>query len=210
MKFCAEMLRLYAVTDRAWLGGGTLAGQVEEAVRGGATCVQLREKHLDREAFLAEALALREVTRKAGVPLIINDDISICLESGADGVHVGQGDLPPEEARRLLGPGRILGVSARTVEQARAAAAAGADYLGVGAVFGTATKQDAQRISPERLREVCAAAPVPVVAIGGIREELVPQLFGCGAAGIAVVSALFAQPDITAAARRLRRLAGQL
>lgn len=210
MKFSAEMLRLYAVTDRGWLNGKTLAEQVEEAIAGGITCLQLREKELDRAAFLAEASALRELTRRAGIPLIINDDVDICLESGADGVHVGQDDLNAREARKRLGPDRIIGVSARTVAQALDAEAAGADYLGVGDMFGTATKADAKQTTLEELRAICRAVSIPVVAIGGIREELVPQLFDSGAAGIAVVSAIFAKPDPAAAARRLRALAEQI
>ncbi|MBS1473427.1 thiamine phosphate synthase [Massiliimalia massiliensis] len=210
MKFEANNLLLYAVTDRAWLAGRTLAEQVNEAIKGGITCLQLREKRLSREAFLEEAKEIKKLAESAGIPLIINDDVSICLESDADGVHVGQSDMAAQDVRALLGPDKILGVSAQTVEQALAAEQAGADYLGVGAMFSTSTKLDAKTTSFETLKAICEAVTIPVVAIGGISEANVLELTGSGAKGIAVVSAVFAKPDIAEAARRLKGLAKQM
>ena len=203
MTFDVHQLLLYAVTDRAWVGRQTLAEQIEDALLGGATMVQLREKELDRPAFVAEAREIKELCRRHGVPLIINDDVDVALESGADGVHVGQADLPVAEIRRRAVREFIIGATAKTVEQARAAEAAGADYLGVGAVFPSPTKQGALRITPEQLREICAAVSIPAVAIGGISLENLPALRGGGMRGIAVISALFGAGDI-------RRAAGQL
>lgn len=210
MKCEATTMRLYAVTDRTWLHGRELTEAVKEAVAGGITCLQLREKDLSPAAFLEEALELKRVTTAAGIPLIINDSVDICLKSGADGVHVGQGDMAAGEVRRLLGPDKILGVSARTVEQALAAQKAGADYLGVGAMFGTSTKLDAKKTSLETLHAICEAVSIPVVAIGGVREENLLSLSGSGADGAAVVSAIFAQKDICRAAKRLRDLSDQM
>ena len=197
------MLRLYLITDRSWLGGRSLEDQVEAALEAGATCLQLREKHLEEEAFLAQAVRIKKIAHRHGVPLIINDNLRVALESGADGLHVGQGDLQAQKARALLGPEKILGVSARTVEQALAAQAAGADYLGVGAVFPTSTKPEAAEVPWETLGEICRAVEIPVVAIGGITAQRLPQLAGSGIAGAAVISAVFAQPDIPAAVRGL-------
>ena len=194
MKFCREHLLIYAVTDRAWTGRMTLFEQVEAALRGGATMVQLREKGLaeqDFEGFLEEARRMHELTARYGVPLIIDDNVEIALKSGAEGVHVGQNDMDAGEVRRLLGPDRILGVTAKTVEQARRAQDAGADYLGSGAVFGTSTKADAIPMSLERLREICACVRIPVVAIGGICLENIGRLSGSGVAGAAIVSGIF-------------------
>ena len=197
------MLRLYLITDRSWLGGRSLEDQVEAALEAGATCLQLREKHLEEGALLAQAVRIKEIAHRHGVPLIINDNLRVALESGADGLHVGQGDLQAQKARALLGPEKILGVSARTVEQALAAQAAGADYLGVGAVFPTSTKPEAAEVPWETLGEICRAVEIPVVAIGGITAQRLPQLAGSGIAGAAVISAVFAQPDIPAAVRGL-------
>lgn len=204
---CAERdLLLYAVTDRAWLGDRTLAWQVEEALKGGATMVQLREKQLDRGAFLAEAREIQALCRRYGVPFLINDDVALAVEVGADGVHVGQHDMEAGRVREQIGPEAILGVSAQTVDQALAAQAAGADYLGVGAVFPTGTKEDADAVSYEELQAICRAVDIPVVAIGGIGPHNIAQLAGSGICGAAVVSALFAQADIQSAARQLREL----
>ena len=197
---------LYAVTDRAWTGKQPLMEQVDAALRGGATCVQLREKQLDRAAFLEEALEIGRLCRAAGVPFLVNDDVRIAAESGADGAHVGQSDMEAGEARALLGEEAILGVSVRTVEQALAAERAGADYLGVGAVFATATKADAAEVSREALRAICAAVKIPVVAIGGISRENLPSLAGTGIDGVALVSAIFGADDIEAACRDLKKL----
>ena len=206
MKLSAEQMRLYAVTDRRWLGGRTLADAVAEAIEGGVTIVQLREKSLDADAFLREAVAVKAVCARYDVPLIINDDPEIARRSGADGVHVGQKDMNPAALRRLLGESCIIGVSAATVAEAKQAEADGADYLGCGAVFSTGTKTDTRPVDHALLSQICAAVTVPVVAIGGISEENAPRLRGSGIAGIAVVSAIFAQNDIKAAAQRLRRL----
>ena len=207
MNFDKHSLRLYAVTDRAWVGRQTLCQQVEAALQGGVTCVQLREKHLDRDAFLAEARQICALCRRYGVPFIVNDDLDIALACGADGIHVGQDDMPAAEVRRRAGRRLIVGVSAHTPEEARLAEAAGADYLGAGAVFGSATKTDASLLTPAGLQAVCAAVHIPVVAIGGVNARNILQLQGSGAAGAAVVSGIFGAPDITAACRELRALA---
>ena len=207
MNFDKHSLRLYAVTDRAWVGRQTLCQQVEAALQGGVTCVQLREKHLDRDAFLAEARQLCALCRRYGVPFIVNDDLDVALACGAAGIHVGQDDMPAAEVRRRAGRRLIVGVSAHTPEEARLAEAAGADYLGAGAVFGSATKTDASLLTPAGLQAVCAAVHIPVVAIGGVNARNILQLQGSGAAGAAVVSGIFGAPDITAACRALRALA---
>ena len=207
MNFDKTSLRLYAVTDRAWTGPLTLYQQVEAALQGGVTCVQLREKHLDRDAFLAEAKQICALCRRYGVPFIVNDDLDVALACGADGIHVGQDDMPAAEVRRRAGRRLIVGVSAHTPEEARLAEAAGADYLGAGAVFGSATKTDASLLTPAGLQAVCAAVHIPVVAIGGVNAGNILQLQGSGAAGAAVVSGIFGAPDITAACRELRALA---
>ena len=207
MKFDPKMLRLYAVTDRAWVGRQSLLEQIEDALRGGVTLVQLREKALSKEEFVEEAKAVLALCRRRGVPLIINDRLDVALESGADGVHVGIEDAPVAEIRRQAGPDFLIGATAKTVEQAQAAQAAGADYLGVGAVFPSPTKQNAIRITAGQLREICGSVSVPAVAIGGITAENAPSLKGCGMAGIAVVSAIFGAADIEKAAAGLRSLA---
>lgn len=203
-------LLLYAVTDRAWLGDKTLSWQVEESLKGGATMIQLREKHLDHEHFLKEAKEIKELCRKYQVPFLINDDVDLAVEVDADGVHVGQHDMEAGEVRKKIGPNRILGVSAQTVEQALLAQQAGADYLGVGAVFPTGTKDDADAVSIQTLGEICHAVNIPVVAIGGIGQHNVMQLAGSGICGIAVVSAIYAQPDIKNAASTLHALAKEM
>lgn len=203
-------LLLYAVTDRSWLGERTLYEAVEEALIGGATMIQLREKDLPREEFLAEAVELCRLCRRFSVPFIVNDSVDIAAECGADGVHIGQSDDNAAHARRLLGPDKIIGVSAQTVEQARAAEAAGADYLGVGAVFSTSTKLDAADVSLQTLKDICSAVSIPAVAIGGINSENILTLKGSGIAGAAVVSAIFAQEDIRKASQRLAELAKML
>ncbi len=207
MNSLRDSLLLYAVTDRRGLGGRTLVSAVEEALRGGATMIQLREKELGREALIAEARALAPVCRRYGAPLIVNDDVEAAIACGADGVHVGQNDTSLAAARAALGPGKIVGVSARTVAQAIEAERGGADYLGVGAVFPTGTKADAERVSLGDLGRVARAVRIPVVAIGGIGVGNMGQLRGLGAAGAAVVSAVFSRPDIESAARELRAVA---
>ena len=207
MNFDRDSLLLYAVTDRAWLKGQTLAQQVEQALLGGATMVQLREKQLDQPHFRREALEIQALCRRYGVPFLINDNVDLALDIGADGVHVGQEDMEAGLVRQKLGPGKILGVSAHSPEEALRAQAAGADYLGAGAVFHTGTKSNVSTLSYDTLRDICAAVKIPVVAIGGISEGNILQLKGTGIAGAAVVSALFAQPDVQAAARHMRTLA---
>ena len=214
MKFTKDEIRrgmtLYAVTDRSWLGERTLAQVVEEVLRGGATFLQLREKELDREAILAEAREIQAIAARYRVPFVINDSVDIALACDADGVHVGQTDLMGRDVRALIGPDKILGITANTVELAVAAEKAGADYIGAGAVFGTTTKQNAKNLSMDTLKAICQAVSIPVVAIGGINADNLPQLTGTGAAGAAVVSALFAQKDPEKAARRLRALADKM
>jgi len=207
MKFDRKSLLLYAVTDRAWVGRQTLCGQVESALKGGATCIQLREKEIQEDAFLEEALQMKQLCQKYRVPLIINDSVKVALACKADGVHVGQEDMPIERVRALAGEKLILGVSVQTVEQALCAEKNGADYLGVGAVFSTATKPDAERVSLAELQKICRAVSVPVVAIGGIGKSNLPLLSGTGVQGIALVSAIFGSEDIEEECRRLRRLA---
>lgn len=210
MNCTPESLRLYAVTDRAWLNGETLYEQAEKALKGGATFLQLREKELDEAAFLQEARELKALCAAYGVPFVINDNVDIAAAVGADGAHVGQDDLEAGLVRAKLGPDKILGVSCQTVEQAVLAEQRGADYLGVGAVFPTGTKADAADVSRETLAAICAAVKIPVVAIGGITLGNMEQLAGTGIEGPAVVSAIFAQPDITAASAALRAEAERL
>ncbi len=210
MKIRREVLCLYGVTDRSWLNGGRMYDQVEKALKGGATMIQLREKNLDKEAFIAEAREIGALCRQYEAPFIIDDQVEIAKLVDADGVHVGQGDMNPQEARKILGENKIIGVTARTLEQALKAQEDGADYLGVGAVFPTSTKKDTSPVSRELLREICRSVSVPVVAIGGINEENITELSGCGISGAAVVSSIFAQADIEQAASRLRRLADEI
>lgn len=211
MELRSEKLRLYAVTDRAWAADeDALLAQVEAAVDGGASIVQLREKHLDGEAFLAEAERFVALCRRKGVISIINDNVEIAVKTGADGVHVGQEDLAAGRVRALLGPDKLMGVSVHSVAEALAAQTAGADYLGVGAAFATGTKADAKPVSKETIRAITAAVDIPVVAIGGISRKNLPELRGCGLDGVAVVSALFAQPDVKAAAGELLALSEEM
>lgn len=204
MKCDRKWMALYAVTDRAWLNGRTLREQVESALSGGVTCLQLREKELERAAFLREAMELKPLCARFGVPLIINDDVELAIESGADGVHIGQDDADAAQTRRRIGPDKLLGVSAHTVEEALRAERDGADYLGVGAVFPTGTKKDAGALSRETLRAICDAVSIPVVAIGGVNLGNLASLSGSGVDGVAVVSAIFAAADTGEAARELR------
>ena len=204
MKCDKKDLLLYAVTDRSWLKGKTLYQQVEEALKGGTTFVQLREKTLDEAAFLQEAIQIKELCKMYNVPFVINDNIEIALAMNADGVHIGQSDMALSEARAKLGPDKIIGVSAQTVEQALEAQEKGADYLGVGAVFPTGSKADAVEVSHQTLKAICKAVSIPVVAIGGISEANVMQLSGTGICGVAVISAIFSKQDITKASIDLK------
>jgi thiamine-phosphate pyrophosphorylase len=205
-----ESILLYAVTDRTWLGGATLAEQVSATLEGGATFIQLREKDLKDEDFLKEALKIKELTDKYQVPFVINDNVAVAIKCGADGVHVGQSDMHTEKVRSTLGPHKIIGVSVCTVEQAIQAEKEGADYIGVGAVFSTNTKIDADTVSYEKLKEICAAVTIPVVAIGGITKENISALSGSGIDGVAIVSAIFGMEDIEGATRELVELSKKM
>ena len=211
MNLTGRQMRLYAVTDRAWAADtDALFCQIEDAIDGGAAVVQLREKRLDEGAFLEEAKRFAALCRRKGAVSIINDHVEIAQRSGADGVHIGQEDLEAGCVRRILGPDKIVGVSAHSVEEALRAQAAGASYLGVGAAFATGSKPDAKPISRETLRAVTAAVEIPVVAIGGVNQENILKLKGLGLAGAAVISSIFGQPDPEQAVRELRALAEQL
>lgn len=210
MKADKQSMLLYAVTDRAWLGIHTLEEQVEEVLKAGATFLQLREKDMSYEAFLREAKEIKKLADRYQVPFVIDDNIQIALECGADGIHVGQSDRSAAEVRSLIGKDKILGVSAQTVEQAVQAEQNGADYLGVGAVFSTSTKLDANSVSFDTLQKICKSVSIPVVAIGGISEQNILQLKGSGVDGVAVISAIFAKPDVYAATKTLRSLSEQM
>lgn len=210
MSISKETMLLYGVTDRGNLHGKTLLQQVEESLKGGVTLVQLREKHLSFQEFLEEAKEMKELCHKYGVPLLINDNVEICIESGADGVHVGQKDMEAGAVREKLGKDKIIGVSARTVEQARAAQNAGADYLGVGAVFSTSTKEDAKPLDHEILKAITKAVDIPVVAIGGISSENVLELKGIGIDGVAVVSAIYGKENPKEVAENLKALVSEV
>lgn len=204
MKCSKDDLLLYAVTDRYWLGDRTLAEVVKESLDGGVTFVQLREKDLDDDTFLSEAIELKKLCKQYNVPFVINDNVDIALKMDADGVHVGQSDMEAGDVRAKLGPDKIIGVSAQTVEQAILAEKRGADYLGVGAVFPTGSKDDADDVSHETLAAICNAVSIPVIAIGGITLDNTKELAGTGICGIAVISAIYAQKNITAATKALK------
>lgn len=210
MKCDKRHMLLYAVTDRAWTGKQTLYEQVEAALKGGVTCVQLREKELDETAFLQEAKELCALCRRYGVPFLVNDNVEIAIACGADGIHVGQEDLTAGEVRRRVGENMILGVSVHTVEEAFQAVRDGADYLGLGAVFPTSTKTDVEQMSNETLRAICDAVDVPIVAIGGINRGNILRLAGSGVDGVALVSAIFSAEDIEGACRELRAMSEEM
>lgn len=199
------MLLLYAVTDRSWLFKERLEEKIEQAILGGVTMVQLREKNLSTLEYIKRAKEVKKITDAYQVPLIINDEVIVAAESDAAGVHVGQADLVASKAREILGKDKIIGVSAKTIEQAIEAERNGADYLGIGAVFGTSTKLDATRVRLETVQEICQAVKIPAVAIGGINETNMLQLKGCGVSGVAVVSSLFAKENIKEAAQLLKK-----
>ena len=210
MNCTAEMLRLYAVTDRAWVGKLTLPQQVEAALKGGATCVQVREKKLGDEDFLEEAKQIAALCKRYGVPLFINDNVEVAIQCHAEGVHVGQEDMAAAQVRARVGEGMMIGVSVHSVEEAREAVKHGADCLGVGAAFATHTKTDVDVLPHETLKAICDAVDIPVVAIGGIHKENILQLKGTGVDGVALVSAIFAAKDIEAECRELRALSEQI
>ena len=199
-----ESMLLYAVTDRAWLRGRTLADCVRQAIEGGATFVQLREKSAPQSEAIELGKELATLCHAAGVPFVVDDDVEVARAAGADGVHVGQKDMACAQARAALGPNAIVGVSAQTVEQALQAQADGADYLGVGALIPTPTKPDAADVMFDELQAICEAVDIPVVGIGGLNVRTIPQLAGLGADGAAVVSAIFAADDCRAATEALR------
>lgn len=206
----AKSLLLYAVTDRHWLGGRTLYDVTRESLEGGVTFLQLREKDLEDESFYEEAVKLQAMAKEYGVPFVVNDNVDIAVRMNADGVHVGQHDMEAGDVRALIGPDKILGVSAQTVGQAVLAEKRGADYLGVGAVFPTGSKDDAEEVSYETLKEICRAVSIPVVAIGGITLENIPALAGSGVCGIAVISAIYASDDIKEASAALRKATDEM
>lgn len=197
---------VYAVTDRAWTGKMTLMEQVEAALKNGATCVQLREKDLDEEAFLAEAIEMAKLCKQYNVPFIVNDNVDIAIKSGADGIHVGQEDMAAKDVRALVGPDMIIGVSAHDVKEAVEAVKNGADYLGLGACFNTSTKTDVSTMPISLLKEIADAVDVPTCGIGGISLKNIEQLKGSGIDGVAVVSAIFAAEDPGAATAKLLEL----
>ncbi|MDY3072258.1 MAG: thiamine phosphate synthase [Eubacteriales bacterium] len=210
MKCDKRMMRLYAITDRAWVGRQTLAEQVEAAIRGGATCVQLREKQLPEAELLDEAREIAALCRRYGVPFFVNDNVDVAIACGADGVHVGQDDMAASDVRRRVGDRMMIGVSAHSVEEAVTAVKNGADCLGVGAVFATSTKTNVSAMPRETLRAICRAVDVPVVAIGGISRANLPLLAGTGVDGVALVSAIFSAPDIEAECRVLRAMSEEM
>ena len=205
-----EDMLLYAVTDRAWTGRQTLMEQVEAALKGGVTCVQLREKELDSGLFLKEAVEMKALCERYGVPFIVNDNVEIAVKCRADGVHVGQSDMEAGAVRKKIGDSMILGVSVETVEQARAAVKAGADYLGVGAIHATGTKEDAEIVTLDTLKKICEAVEIPVTAIGGIKKTNMMELAGTGVDGVALVSAIFAVDNIEEECRILRALSCEM
>ena len=210
MKCDKHTMLLYAVTDRAWTGPMTLLQQAEAALQGGVTCLQLREKHLEDDAFLAEAREMAALCKRYRVPFIVNDRVDIALACGADGVHVGQDDMEVSAVRRMAGDKLMVGVSAHTVEEAVRAARGGADYLGLGAVFSTSTKADAGAMSRDTLKAICQAVDLPKVAIGGISAKNILELSGSGVDGVAVVSAIFGAPDPRRAAQDLAELSRRM
>ena len=210
MKCEKEMMLLYAVTDRMWTGKQTLLEQVEDALKGGATCVQLREKELEEAAFLQEAIEMQALCKKYNVPFFINDNVEIAVKCKADGIHVGQEDMAAAQVRQRVGDDMMIGVSVHSVEEALEAIKNGADCLGVGAMFSTSTKTDADVLPKETLRAICEAVDIPVVAIGGISKENMMELSGTGVDGVALVSAIFAAEDIENECRKLRSLSAEM
>ncbi|MBW4829446.1 MAG: thiamine phosphate synthase [Clostridiaceae bacterium] len=206
MKLDRKSMLLYAITDRTWLKGETLSSQVEDTIKGGATFIQLREKNLSFNDFVKQAEEIKSVTDKYNIPFVINDNMDVALAVNSDGVHVGQDDMNAKDVRKLIGKDKIIGVSVQTVEQAILAEQNGADYLGVGAVFPTSTKSDANCISLEQLKEISMAVSTPIVAIGGINEENIEELKGTNVDGICVISAIFSKINVFEATKKLRKL----
>lgn len=206
MKFTKEFLRLYAITDRKWIGNRSMPEEVEKALKAGVTCLQIREKEIDYEDYLSKSIELRKICNKYNVPFIVDDDIEIALASGADGVHVGQKDILNKDVRSMIGDDMILGISANSVELAIAAEKSGADYIGVGSIQLSPTKSESKVLSLEYVQEICNSVSIPVVAIGGINEENIPKLKGIGVAGVAVISAIFGKEDVAEAVHELKKL----
>ncbi|MDO4618386.1 MAG: thiamine phosphate synthase [Clostridia bacterium] len=210
MKCDKETMLLYAVTDRMWTGNQTLYEQVEAALRGGVTCIQLREKEMNDEEFLKEAIEIKALCKKYKVPFFINDNVDIAIKCGADGIHIGQDDMPVEKVRCLVGNNMIIGVSVHTVKEAIDAIEKGADYLGVGAVFSTSTKLDADVVGLDALKDICHNTDVPVVAIGGLNKDNIYKLAKSGVDGVALVSAIFKATDIERECRELFRISREM
>lgn len=210
MKCDKKTMLLYAVTDRMWTGKQTLYEQVEDALRGGVTCVQLREKELDEDAFLKEAIEIKELCHKYQVPFFVNDNVEIAIQCGADGIHVGQEDMAAGAVRALVGDQMMIGVSVHTVEEAIEAVKNGADCLGVGAMFSTSTKLDADVLPMQTLSDICHAVDIPVVAIGGLNKNNIAKLAGTGVDGVALVSAIFAAENIENECRELARISEEM
>ena len=206
MKLDRNHMLLYAVTDRAWLNGQPLSLQVEQALKGGVTCIQLREKELSHNEFLNEALEIKQLCKNYNVPFIINDDVEIAVKCSADGIHLGQSDMDAYDVRSKIGSDMILGVSVHSVSEALTAQEKGADYLGVGAMFSTSTKLDANDVSFETLSDICKSVSIPVVAIGGIQKHNIKELSGTGIDGVALISAIFASKDIENECQTLKKL----
>lgn len=201
---------VYLCTDRDLMSTQTLEEAVEEAIKGGATVIQLREKNCSSKEFYETAVSIKKITEKYNVPLIINDRVDIALAVDAEGVHVGQSDLPAKVVRKIIGKDKIVGVSARSQELAMKAYEDGADYLGVGAMYATSTKKDAKVITKEELAKIRSSVPIPIVVIGGVNENNVSDFKGTGIDGVAVVSAIIGKPDIEEAARNLKQLVGAM
>ncbi|QDJ13233.1 thiamine phosphate synthase [Mergibacter septicus] len=209
MKLDKKQLLLYAVTARKWLNGRRLSEDIEASLQGGITLLQLREKELKNDDFFNEAIEIKKLCKAYNVPFIVNDNVEIAIKSDADGIHIGQQDMPIDEVRKLIGENKILGVSAQTVEQALLAEKMGADYLGVGAVFSTKSKSDAINVEITTLKQICKQVKIPVVAIGGITAENIPLLAKTGIAGIATISAIYGEKEIKKATYKLKNIVQQ-
>ena len=210
MRFDKKYMHLYAVTDRAWTGNKTLYEQIKEALENGVTCVQLREKNLDEASFIEEAKKICVLCRQYNTPFIVNDNVNVAIASNADGIHIGQDDMGLKDVRKIVGENMIIGISAHTVEEAKFAQENGADYIGIGAVFETSTKNDVDVIPYEKVKSICDAVDIPKVAIGGINAENILKLKGSGIDGVAVVSAIFGAKDIGKATKELDTLVNEL
>jgi thiamine-phosphate diphosphorylase len=210
MRLDKKYMQLYAVTDRAWTGNKTLYEQIKEALENGVTCVQLREKNLDEASFIEEAKKISVLCRQYNIPFIVNDNVNVAIASNADGIHIGQEDMGLKDVRKIVGENMIIGISAHTVEEAKFAQENGADYIGIGAVFETSTKNDVEVIPYEKVKSICDAVDMPKVAIGGINAENILKLKGSGIDGVAVVSAIFGAKDIGKATKELYTLSNNL